>query len=470
MLKSLAFVAATVLAICGTSSADEAWLLTTAQFKTEPVALKGFDSSGAKVAPASGGAERTVRMDDFLDLTRTLPQAQAGGRFVLHLAGGDRLSGEPVGLKGDSLIWKNADLGEISIPGSKLVAITPPAQSAPAERQHEDVVRLSNGDSLHGIISAMSGQSITVQASGGNSDVPIGSVASVVFAMTPGGDQTRRGFRVRLDDSSSLVGSDVKLEGDHLVLTLGKNANHKIDLAHVTSIEQVNGPVSWLSARPPVEAVYYRFLGGPQEPAAYMDRQWGGQRRIDYKGRLFAHGIGVHALSRLTWALDGQYETLRTRYAVESDAGGLTDATVRIKLDDKVVYEKSQVRSGHISPVIYQDLKGAKRLTLEVDGGSGYAQDALDWIEPALLKQKPPQTPTTEPDDSDNDAQPATAPASQPSADRDAPSHAVNVTHLGVFPTFEINVNVDARTLPPAVGKAFLTTLAETRPAANLAQ
>lgn len=401
------FLGALVISsLCCMASAEDGWLLTTAQFKTDTVFLKSFDSSGVKVAPVSGGPERTIPMGDFLDITRTLPSAQGNGRFVLHLTGGDRLAGEPAGLKGDSLIWKNADLGEISIPGSKMIAITPPGQSAPAERQHEDVVRLSNGDAVHGIIAAMTADTITVQTSNGNTDVPMTSVASVNFAMTPGNASAQRGFRVRLDDGSSLVGSEAKLEGDHLILTLGKNADHRIDLAHVATIEQVNGPVSWLSARTPSEAVYYRFMGGPQEPAAYMDRQWGGQRRIDFKGHVFAHGIGVHALSRLTWTLDGQYETFRTRYAIESDAGGIADATVRIKINDKVVYEKAHVRSGHISPVIYEDLNGAKTLTLEVDGGSAYAQDTLDWIEPALLKVKPPETPATEPEDSDSTTQP----------------------------------------------------------------
>jgi hypothetical protein len=391
-------------------------LLTTAQFKTDTVSLKAIDSSGVKVVSAAGGGERTISMDDFLDLSRTLPLAQGGSRFVLHLAGGDQLSGEPVGLKGDSLLWKNADLGEISIPGGKLIAITPPAQPAPSERQHEDVVRLANGDTVHGIIAAVGADAIAVQTSNGNSEVPMGSVASINFAMTPGAAPAQRGFRVRLDDGSSLVGSDAKLEGDHLVLTIGRNAGHQIDLGHVAAIEQVNGPVSWLSARTPAEEIYYRYIGGAQEPAAYLDRQWGGQRRLEFKGRVFAHGIGVHALSRITWPLDGQYEAFRTRYAVESDAGGIADATVRIKLDDKVVYEKSGVRAGKLSPVIYQDLKGAKRLTLEVDGGSAYAQDALDWIEPALLKHKLAETPGTEPEETDENAPAATAPSTQPTS------------------------------------------------------
>ena len=416
MFPRIPLAACLLVLPCSIAPAAEGWLLTTAQFKTDTVTLKAIDSSGVKVVSAAGGGERTVSMDDFLDLSRTLPLAQGGARFVLHLAGGDHLSGEPVGLKGDSLLWKNADLGEISIPGGKLIAITPPAQSAPAERQHEDVVRLANGDTVHGIIAAIGADAITVQTGNGNSDVPMASVASINFAMTPGAASPQRGFRVRLDDGSSLVGSDATLEDEHLVLAIGKDAAHKIDLAHVSAIEQVNGPVSWLPARTPAEEVYYRFIGGPQEPAAYVDRQWGGQRRLEFKGRLFAHGIGVHALSRLTWPLDGQYETLRTRYAVESDAGGIADATVRIRLDDRVVYEKTHVRAGRLSPVIYQDLKGAKLLTLEVDGGGAFAQDALDWIEPALLKHKPTEPPATEPEETDESAPAAAAPATQPTS------------------------------------------------------
>lgn len=416
MLRVFPFAATLLLTTCSLASAEDGWLLTTAQFKTDTVTLKGLDASGAKVAPVSGGADRTVPMDDFLDLSRTLPEVQSAGRFVLHLVGGDRLAGEPVGLKGDTLVWKNPELGEISIPGSRLVAITGRTQSAPAERQHEDVVRLSNGDAVTGIIAAMTADSITVQTSNGNSAVPMTSVASINFAMTPGNASAQKGFRVRLDEGSSLVGADIKLEGDHIVLTLGKDADRKIDLPHVAAIEQVNGPVSWLPARVPMKEIYYRFLGGPQTPAAYMDRQWGSQRRIDFKGRVFAHGIAVHALSRLSWTLDGRYESFRTRYAIESDAGGIADATVRIKLDDKVVYEKTHVRSGRLSPVIFEDLKGAKTLTLEVDGGTGYSQDTLDWIEPALLKHKPTELPAPEVDDSDAATKPTTQPATAPAS------------------------------------------------------
>lgn len=453
--------------ICASlASAEDGWLLTTAQFKTDSISLKSFDGSGAKVIPLSGGPERTVSMDDFLDLTRTLPVAQSAGRFVLHLIGGDHLGGEPVGLKGDALVWKNADLGEILIPGSKLIAITPPGQSAPTDRQHEDVVRLSNGDTVHGIIAAMAADSITVQAASGNVPVPMSAVASVTFAVTPGSGSAERGFRVRLDDGSSVVGSGVKLDGDHLVVSLGKDGDRKIELAHVEAIEQLNGPVSWLSSRAPSEALYYRFMGGAREPAFYADRAWGGQRRIDFKGRNFAHGIGVHALSRLSWTLDGKNQAFRTRYAIEGDPGGIADATVRIKLDGRVVYEKTHVRSGRLSPVVLEDLGGVKTLTLEVDGGTAYSQDTLDWIEPALLKHRPTAPPLPDPDEENPANQPSTSPATQPSTDRQEPSGAEVapiVTRLTLHPKFDLNV--DAGRIP-AVDRLLSTTAPATRPAA----
>lgn len=404
------------------AQAQDKWQLTTAQFKTEAVELKQFDASGAKFSPAGGGPLRTLPMDDFLDLSRTLPAASSSGKFELHMTGGDRLGGEPVALKAESMVWKNAALGEISIPTSRLVAITPPGKDAPSERSHEDLVKLANGDTVSGIIASMTPDSVTVQTAAGNSAVPLSSVASVNFAATPGGADTRPAFRVRLDDGSSLVCAAVKLEGESLILTLAKNTDRKVPLGHVTTIEQVNGPVSWLSSRVPSEALYYPFMGPARQPAAYMDQTWGGRGAIEYMGRTFAHGIGVHAKSSLSWTLNGNYAAFRTRYAINGDST-LADATVRIKLDDRVAYQKLNVRAGALSPVVVLDLSGAKKLTLEVDSATpSYPQDSFNWIEPALLLHKP----TPEPAVPEKAEQSATRPATtSPTKNQtDAPSHA----------------------------------------------
>ena len=120
-----------------------------------------------------------------------------------------------------------------------------------------------------------------------------------------------------------------------------------------------------------------------------MNQAVDGSTDLRFGGKTFRRAIGVHAYSRLVFPLDGQYAAFRTQYAVDERLGR-ADMTVRVKLDDKVVHEKQNVRAGTLSPVITGDLAGAKTLTLEVDYGGGTdVQDRLVWLEPALLKKKP---------------------------------------------------------------------------------
>jgi hypothetical protein len=73
-----------------------------------------------------------------------------------------------------------------------------------------------------------------------------------------------------------------------------------------------------------------------------------------------------------------------------------------------VVHEQKDFRAGVLAPLIVLDTDNARLITLEVDYGQSYdVQDRFNWIEPALLKQKPapPASRTTSP---------ATQPATQP--------------------------------------------------------
>jgi hypothetical protein len=193
---------------------------------------------------------------------------------------------------------------------------------------------------------------------------------------------------VRFDDGSSIVATDAGFSGGNLSLSPGKPEARQVPLSHVIAIEQVNGPVSWLSSRTPSEAVSYPFVGAARSVPAFMDRSYASESPIQFKDETFSHGIAVHAYSKIVWPLDENYAAFRTRFAVEGDAP-LADVTVRILLDDKVIYEQKHVAVGTLSDPFIHELAGARTLTLEVDGAAGYAQDALDWIEPALLKTAP---------------------------------------------------------------------------------
>jgi hypothetical protein len=384
------------LALACSARAQAPWTLTTADFNTQPTTLKSIDAAGIHVQAAGADAPVIIPFAQFLDVRRTLPPGQTAGKFTLHMVGGDRIGGEPVGLKGNNLVWNNPTVGEISLPMKQLVGITGAKGKLGDARRREDVVTLSNGDTVRGIINDIADGKVSVKTDAGDSDVPLASVDNVGFAATAGGASAVPGFRVRFDDGSSVVAPTLTLAGDKLEIAFTKDAIRPVGLAHVAAVEQVNGPVSWLAARPPTENVYIPFIGSPQSGSAKMNVNWTGDE-IRFGTQEFSHGIGVHSYSRLSWALDGTYEAFRTRYAIDTkEPFPKADVTVRILLDGKSVYEQQHVRAGSISPVVLEEIKSAKKLTLEVDYGDNMdTQDRLNWIEPALLKQKPAATQPT---------------------------------------------------------------------------
>ncbi len=387
------------------------WTLSTADFRLETVSLQSIDEKGVHVLPAGQKAERVVAPEAFLQIDRggAVEAPGKSSKFMLQLLTGDRVGGEPVKVENDKLTWRNGTVGELTIPLTQLAAVTKAGQSAPdlAAKRTEDVVTLANGDAVRGIVVSISDKQVQVK-SGGPDDAPanvsLDTVASITFASsgTPkpaNAADKARAYRVRLEDGSSLVGTSLTLAGDKLSFAIGesgaKSDARPVPLASVSGIEQVNGPVSWLTSRQPVEDVQIPFVGGSNSGwRTRIDTDVAGQPLV-IGGLMLKRGIGVHAYSRLAYALDGAYKAFRTRYGI-NDSLVRADVTVRILLDGKIVHEAKNVKPGVLSPVVVVELGAAKQLVLEVDYGEGIdVEDRLNWIEPALLREipKPPVAP-----------------------------------------------------------------------------
>jgi len=372
--------------------AQEGWSLTSADLRTEAVLLKSFDTEkGLTVAPQAGGAERQVPIDRFVDLSRPVAAVKPAGGFDLHLVGGGHLNGDPAGMKGESVVWKTAAAGEVTVPLTRIAGLTRAGSRFTAERRRDDVAVFTNGDMVRGTLMDITPEQIVIRSDAGNAPIPFASLARVALASTvqPSGN-VKPTFRVQLDDGSSLTATAARTAGDKLEATIG-GADRSIDLARVSGIEQINGPVAFLSTRQPTVNTYTPYLGSDQRFVARMNVDFEGGP-IRFRERVYPRAIATHAYSRLTWPLDGGYAAFRTRYALDPKASGGHggDVTVRIRLDDKVVHEKANVRAGELSDPILIDLGSAKELTLEVDYGAMIdSNDRLNWLEPALLKFKP---------------------------------------------------------------------------------
>src|SRR5207302_221791 len=148
-----------------------------------------------------------------------------------------------------------------------------------------------NGDTLHGIISDLTAATITLQPTGGEAtSVPLGSVVSADFATPPGTSsapaQLRRAFRVSTADGSAITTDSVQLSQRDLHVAIG-GADHPIPLSSVAGIEQINGPVIWLSAVTPIENTQIPAFSQRTLPAQ-MDRTVTGEP-IRFNDREFAH-------------------------------------------------------------------------------------------------------------------------------------------------------------------------------------
>ena len=215
-------------------------------------------------------------------------------------------------------------------------------------------------------------------------------MTAVLFSTTAqtAAPPTTRMFRINLADGSTLSVPAVTLTGTQITLTLDDKSTRAVDVSTVGGIEQLNGPISWLTEHRPIENTYKPFFN-EWYPARFDETVADGQP-ISQKFPGFHHGIGCHAFSRIAYALNGDYAGFRTQFAVDSDSL-LADVTVRIYLDDKVVTEQKNVKSGRIYPLLVIPLGEAKKLSLEVDYGDNYATQArFAWLDPALIRRLPP--------------------------------------------------------------------------------
>lgn len=430
------------------SRGDDGWSLTTADFKRQTVNLKAIDDKGVHVSGFGQAQSTAVPMERFLQLDRGGSSQVVRGTWILHLVSGDRIGGEPIAIADDNLGWNSPAAGKLDVPLKEVRGMARPQEVVQFEANRtEDAVFLTNGDNVKGIISGIQdGKLLLKQAGGDTLPVDLASARSVHLAAAGKPDNAgKRAFRVQLSDGSVITAPKIAFTGEQINLVLGSGNQRAIDVAQVVMIEQLNGPVSWLSARLPDQTVYQPMLDIAFPPQ--MDRNYRGER-IKLAGREYARGIGVHAFCRLTWKLDGTFKAFRTQYAMNEDAFK-GRVTVRILLDDKVVHEAVDFGAGKIAPIVVLELGSAKTITLEAHpGGDAKSSDPttwnidtqarLNWLEPALLREKPaleepkpivpaalkpvrPAEPQTQPSGRKPES-PATGPATRSTRIKDAPA------------------------------------------------
>ncbi|HUO10650.1 MAG TPA: NPCBM/NEW2 domain-containing protein [Phycisphaerae bacterium] len=391
-----AILIASVLAHAAAARAD--WTLTSADFSEQgKLTVNTWDATGLSVTGQSGNLVR-IPTRDVVSLVSDLPVAPPNKSWCLALRNGDLLYGEPADIAGQSLEFKT-DFGTIAVALKDLQSLTTsaPAPAVPAPASSDkDVVRLSNGDSMSGIIASIDPDKVQIStdaAAGNVTDIALNLVKQIYFAGATS-PRTIPPLSARLTFAS---GCRLTVPATGFTWTISdvsfqdpSGQLHKIAASQLAGVEILGGRVVYVTDLDPAKDEQNSFIGGSW-PSQINRNVLGGPLVV---GRTtYPRGIGVHTRSFLAYDLDGSFDTLKLQVGMDDSAAPRGEADVSIVLDGKTIWHQHLTcgaASGILSEPLSLPVAGGKHLEFHAEPAQGSGNlDVLgrvDWLNIALVR------------------------------------------------------------------------------------
>ncbi|MBA3698077.1 MAG: NPCBM/NEW2 domain-containing protein [Planctomycetes bacterium] len=106
-------------------------------------------------------------------------------------------------------------------------------------------------------------------------------------------------------------------------------------------------------------------------------------RPLTLDGKVYAKGLGVHAVSELVYALDGRQSGFTAMVGIDDEAPN-GEVIFQVWLDGQKAWDSGVVRKGMVKPVAVP-LTGRKELRLVVDSNGPNDADHADWVNAQFL-------------------------------------------------------------------------------------
>lgn len=206
---------------------------------------------------------------------------------------------------------------------------------------------------------------------------------------------------VQLTDGSEIRGAPKSYGAGGLAFTDLYKTERTVAAGKVAGLYFKNGRVIYLSdlaaAKVDENANYIRApepLPGDLSYPWQRDTNAGDSGRLRIRGQEFRKGIGVHARSSLTFAIDGGFSRFQAILGIDDHAIRLTgqdpvgNVSFAVLGDGKTLERKEGVTSRTAPVSLSVDIKGVKELTLLVDFGedrSGQG-DFADWALARIIR------------------------------------------------------------------------------------
>lgn len=381
--------------------APEAFTLTTVDGRTLSAAglLIGPDGK-VSISASQDGAPAKLE-----DLVQIVPQGGAAstrptngeGVVTLVLADGGELRGKL--LAGGERQSVLADVGlprPVAFPLSSLAAIRlSAAKNEGAERELE--TRLSHRDAsrdflialgadgataVPGALESLTPTEWTFKLGGQTRRGPLARTYAIVFA-AGGGARPDATARVVLRNGARFAATLVSADESGLRLRTSFDADVSLPWSEIERVDLQSSRVEFLSSLKPTEVVSRGFLGDAWPWAA--DRGlMGGPLKIG--DRTYAKGLAVHSQNRMSYELAEPYAQFAATVGVD-DPTGQGNVVFRVLGDGQSLFDSGAIKAGEPPREIMVELKGARRISLEVDFGDGLdLGDRAVWGNARLIR------------------------------------------------------------------------------------
>jgi hypothetical protein len=309
------------------------------------------------------------------------------GDWTFLTTDGQRILGRIESGDENHITIRHATLGALVVPIESTAAIIASATSAPRLAPGEsDRVVLANGDVATGIIREITREKLRVADSASENEREIDTtlLQRADFANPSTQPAAELAAILRLTDGSTLRASELNWRDDSIDVVLLGRQRARLDPEVVRAIEIVGGPRGWLSDLEPA-AFEHKPILGPRLPLGRDANALG--KPLQFNGRRYDRGLGLHSAQRIEYALDRRFKRLRAIVALDESAGPLADATLRISVDGRELARMEHLRAGQAPQQLDVDLANADRLLIELDSANNAdIQDRLDLLDASLLR------------------------------------------------------------------------------------
>jgi len=338
------------------------------------------------------------------------PEREAGKGIQVRvtLVNGDELRARMIGGEGEVL--RLALVGGVVVPFdlASLRSLEFPAQVpvdqrlalGPAKEGDRLYRRAGELDAIDGTLEGFEAEGVRFDSVLGARTIPWAEVGALFIESLEAAEERPQDGRVPVvvsfagAEGGRVRGGLVALERERCRLVLGGETEVALPLFAISELLVADGRLTFVSELVPTAEVGRGAPFGDELGMSWphrMDRNaLGGELRA--AGSAHRRGIGMHAPSTLTFALDGGYRALRGRVAIDDSAlvnpvAARGSVVFRLHADGAVLWESPLVRGGDPPLSIPAlDLSEKRELALEVDPAGDFAGDRADWLELILVR------------------------------------------------------------------------------------